>query len=504
MRPITQDSLEEAASREWARRKAVSICMAALLACVVLLPLLGRKVLASRDEAIYAEVAREFLGHGWLVPRWHFHPWPEKPPLTMWLTACLFHLFGVSNFWARAVSALSGVGIVAVVHALAGRLRGTGAAWLSTAMLLTMPGFLQVCERGETDAPLAMACCFALWGLVTVSEGRLAGWYLFWTAFAAAAMVKGAACVVLLFTLIVVMAWNRWGWSRLRLPFLLDLLIFLVLVLPWHLYMLHVFGPGFLREYLGFHVMQRALSPWGGRSTHPWYYVTEMVAYASPWALLFPFALVRAARRRPLREAFVFAVVVLVMFSAMATRAPRYVFPAYPVLAWMSADWVAEVLQTRSRRVWAGFALAAAALCGLSVPLTKQLRARLGGAAGNVIVERSDREAPGLLMLGLKQAGPVADPVLLWQQDVAMQEMPTLLFYGRRPMQQVYLGTLPDTLGEAKRYSDPEPLRDFVSAEPHLILMEKPLAVEIPADMEFREIASGKTLAVGVIRMRGR
>jgi hypothetical protein len=317
-------------------------------------------------------------------------------------------------------------------------------------------------------------------------------------------MVKGAASITLLLTLIVVMAWSRWGWKSLGRPFALGLLIFLALVLPWHLYMLHVFGMGFLREYLGFHVMQRATSPWGGRATPPWYYVTAMVAYASPWVVLFPFALVRAARQRALRETFVFTMVVLVTFSAMATRAPRYVFPAYPALVWMSADWVAAWLATRSRRVWVGFAVGAAALCGLAVPLTKHLRSRLGGAAGNVITDRSDREAPDLLLLGLKQAGPVADPVLLWQQDVAMQEMPTLLFYGRRPMQQVYLGMMPDTLGEAKRYSDPEPLRDFVDEQPHLILMEKRLAGEIPSDIEFHEIASGRTLEVGVIRAAGR
>jgi 4-amino-4-deoxy-L-arabinose transferase-like glycosyltransferase len=504
MKLMTDEPVLSAASERWAGRKTISVCSATLLAAAVLLPLLGRKVLASRDEAIYAEVAREFLGHNWLVPMWHFHPWPEKPPLAIWVTACLFHLFGVTNFWARAVSALSGVGIVAVVHALAGRLRGVGAAWLSTAMLLTIPGFLHVCVRGEMDAPLTFACCLALWGLVKVREGRLAGWYLFWTAFAAAAMVKGAASITLLLTLIVVMAWSRWGWKSLGRPFALGLLIFLALVLPWHVYMLHVFGMGFLREYLGFHVMQRATSPWGGRATPPWYYVTAMVAYASPWVVLFPFALVRAAGRRALRETFVFAMVVLVTFSAMATRAPRYVFPAYPALVWMSADWVAAWLATRSRRVWVGFAVGAAALCGLAVPLTKHLRSRLGGAAGNVITDRSDREAPGLLMLGLKQAGPVADPVLLWQQDVAMQEMPTLLFYGRRPMQQVYLGMMPDTLGEAKRYSDPEPLRDYVDQQPHLILMEKRLAGEIPSGMEFREIASGKTLEVGVVRAAGR
>ena len=80
-------------------------CVCVLLAAAaVILPLLGRKMLANWDEAIYAEVAREFLGRNWLIPTWQFQPWLEKPPLGMWITAVFFHLFGATQFWARAAS----------------------------------------------------------------------------------------------------------------------------------------------------------------------------------------------------------------------------------------------------------------------------------------------------------------------------------------------------------------------------------------------------------------
>src|ERR1700734_2280721 len=94
----------------------VSTLLATILACIVLLPLLGHKPLTDWDEGIYAEVSREMLSGSWLVPHWNFQPWFEKPPLTMWITAAFFKLFGVTEFCARAGSAFSGVAIAGLLH----------------------------------------------------------------------------------------------------------------------------------------------------------------------------------------------------------------------------------------------------------------------------------------------------------------------------------------------------------------------------------------------------
>ena len=62
------------------RQALLSTAIATLLACVVLLPLLGHKPLAEWDEGIYAEVSREMLGGSWLAPHWNGQLWFEKPP----------------------------------------------------------------------------------------------------------------------------------------------------------------------------------------------------------------------------------------------------------------------------------------------------------------------------------------------------------------------------------------------------------------------------------------
>jgi 4-amino-4-deoxy-L-arabinose transferase-like glycosyltransferase len=283
---------------------------------------------------------------------------------------------------------------------------------------------------------------------------------------------------------------------------------FAALVLPWHLYMLHAFGRAFLDEYLGLHVITRATSQMEGHQTPWWYYAKVLAAYTSPWLLLFPLALWWQARRHPqiqksLRAWLVFAVVVLVFFSAMATRSPKYIFPAYPALALLTADWLAAHLEHRSRRfLWAS-AVAALAAYGVASAATKSLRQSLTtthSTAGTVL--HADREPEILLLAALRSppAAGVSGPILLWPECTVAQ-LPSLLFAVRRPLQQVYLVHYPDTLSQARRYANPQPLGDFVSHAPALILLEKPLVAEIPANMEFHPVAVGKTLEAGTIQL---
>ncbi len=158
-------SLQEICRQSWTT---VSTLLATLLACVVLLPLLGHKPLTNWDEGIYAEISREMLSLGPLVPHWNYQPWFEKPPLMLWITAAFFKLFGINEFWARAGSALSGVAIVALLHGwLTGR-KDNLAAWLSSFILLSTFGFLHVCRVGEMDVLLSLGCCIALCGLTAI------------------------------------------------------------------------------------------------------------------------------------------------------------------------------------------------------------------------------------------------------------------------------------------------------------------------------------------------
>ncbi|TMK23504.1 MAG: glycosyltransferase family 39 protein, partial [Actinobacteria bacterium] len=71
---------------------------------------LGAVPLVGPDEPRYAEVAREMFARGDLVtPTLGGHTWFEKPALVYWLMMAGYHVLGVTEFAARAGSALAGV-----------------------------------------------------------------------------------------------------------------------------------------------------------------------------------------------------------------------------------------------------------------------------------------------------------------------------------------------------------------------------------------------------------
>ena len=275
--------------------------LAALLAAVVLLPLLGHRPLTDWDEGIYAEIAREMLaGHSlqaWLIPHWNGALWFEKPPLGMWLTALSLRFFGLNAFAARLPSALAAIAIVAILHGWVQRRRDQLTAWLSTVILLSAFGFQHAARVGETDTLLSLFSLVAVLGLAELLLDNPQGWLVFFPAFALALMTKGAASLTLPFTALALAALHPGHLFRHPKPFTAGLALFLALTLPWHLYLYSHFGRIFLRDYIGFHTFTRATSAIEGHHTHPWFYLWVLLLSAPPFALLYPFALTAPFRR---------------------------------------------------------------------------------------------------------------------------------------------------------------------------------------------------------------
>src|SRR5438270_11416635 len=93
-----------------------------VVVCAVYFYGLGSVPLLGPDEPRYAEVAREMYARGdFVTPTLAGHTWFEKPALVYWLMMAAFRLFGVTEFAARAGSALAGVLAVFTVGRIARR-----------------------------------------------------------------------------------------------------------------------------------------------------------------------------------------------------------------------------------------------------------------------------------------------------------------------------------------------------------------------------------------------
>ena len=489
----------------WATR--FSTCLAAGLACVVLLTLLGHKPLTNWDEGIYAEVSREMPVAGWLVPHWNGQVWLEKPPLMLWVTAVFFKVFGVTEFWARAGSALSGVAMVGLLHGWLQRRRGPWTAWLCTGILLSTFGFLHVCRVGEMDVLLSLGCCVALCGLTAARERKPSGWYLFWGGFAVAAMTKGGASIVLPITALVLVVLDRWGKRHFNKEFWWGLLLFLVLVLPWHLLMLRRYPRQFVGEYFSYHLLARATQPLEGHVTHGWFYLWVMLVSAMPWVLLYPMAHYAAFRQKELRAWAVFVLVELGFFSVVQTRLPHYIAPAYPAMALLMAVLIAD----RVRRfvsagvppmTWAKWAAAILAVSTTSIALTSGARGRLHRArAANGQALAGDKESVLLLRDFFQTPRAVREPVLLWRQDNT-SSIATAVFYAKHPVQPVQRNPPDAVLVRDKYIADPVSLDQAVQTGAYLLLLEKPLLAEIPPGFSYRELSRGTTMDLGWVERR--
>ncbi|RLG67680.1 MAG: hypothetical protein DRO11_09850, partial [Methanobacteriota archaeon] len=149
------------------------IVLLVLAATVVMFWRLGEGSLSDYDEADYAQSAREMLWtHDFNTPRWNGMEFFDKPPACQWLTALAYKVFGVNEFSARCVSALSGVLAVLMTYVLGRDLFGKRAIGLGAAiMLLTINrnlfshgyNFVSLARVGMLDMPLILALMVAVW-----------------------------------------------------------------------------------------------------------------------------------------------------------------------------------------------------------------------------------------------------------------------------------------------------------------------------------------------------
>src|SRR2546429_620891 len=168
-----------------------------LIAAFALLWKLGTGSLAAWDEAIYAQVSKEILRSGdWLTLHWEYQPWFEKPPLFMWITALFYRLFGVSEFWARVPSALSGIALIGVTYLIGKYTYGKWVGFLAAVILLTCYHFLSFSRFGTMDVMLTLFTYLTLYAYLRLNNENQKWWHLVWSSCALALMVKGAGGII--------------------------------------------------------------------------------------------------------------------------------------------------------------------------------------------------------------------------------------------------------------------------------------------------------------------
>jgi 4-amino-4-deoxy-L-arabinose transferase-like glycosyltransferase len=341
-----------------------------LIPAVALLFLgLGANTIWDANEAFYVDTPRQMIQSGdYVNPVFNGEPRMNKPVLSYWVVAGLYHLFGASVAVERFGIALGALGILLAAYLCGRALRSPLTGWLAVLIVATSPQFVMFSRRIFIDIWVTMFMTLAI-GCFLLAESQPARRRLWLAAMYAAiglgVLTKGPVALVFPAAAIGV-----WLLVERRFPDITKLwivpgaLIVLAINLPWWwaIYSQHGMEPlkaFWLGENFGRYT--ESMQP-GERDI--FFYVPVVIGDLFPWSLFVIAGLISGAaavwRRSPplaIRRFLTIWVVLLVgVFSFSETKQDLYVFPIIPALAALAAESILLGLErgTRVRALLAG------------------------------------------------------------------------------------------------------------------------------------------------------
>jgi 4-amino-4-deoxy-L-arabinose transferase-like glycosyltransferase len=360
-------------------RPALAAFVGGAVAALVTLPGLGVGSLWDNSETAYGEVAREILtGHDWVVLHFNTVPYFVQPPLYFWLGAFFALLFGLTSFALRLPSALATIALAAMTGYAVARQAGTrvgiyASVILSSCLMIAVIGRLAI-----MDAILDLTVATAIfWWFRGLETGRDRYAVYGWIAAGFGFLAKGLVAPVL--ALMVIVPFFVWNYRHeptalpSRRAWILGLLAFFAIVIPWPLALVSQFGFFPLEKLFGHYTIGRYTGVIENQSGPIYYYVPVLLLGFFPWSAFLPMAVVYGIRQlralpqdphlaRLVRLGFTWIAVPLVFFSLARTKLPNYIALEFPALALLTALYFEAVVHRGGTR--------SAVISAFFVPLT--------------------------------------------------------------------------------------------------------------------------------------
>jgi 4-amino-4-deoxy-L-arabinose transferase-like glycosyltransferase len=330
-------------------------------------------------DASQAEAAREMAVHGdWITPHVNGVRTLGASPLLTWSVAAWFKLFGVSDWGARLVMALFGMGLLIAVMALGTRLFVTPTAGFYAALiLLTSEGTFLFAHLLYPEILASLWLSLAMyffWRSLRhehASIGTAIGFGAMCALGALSQGVMGALVPVLVVALFL--AFTRNLRHLLRWHPVVLILVFLVIALPWQVavHMANRIEPQFLRILPDHHAPLLLVWAFLLLWIMPWCFFAGAALVRMPEKIPARFSDADCARRDCVRQSrlllllWVLAVALAVMFRQYEEAS---ILPALPALALLAGGWLTadEAAPGRVGRVFAWIFLVAGVLKGLA------------------------------------------------------------------------------------------------------------------------------------------
>ncbi|MBW1784826.1 MAG: glycosyltransferase family 39 protein [Deltaproteobacteria bacterium] len=377
-------SADESPIRERRFLIAGSVLVLCLAAVIYFIGLNGYPLL-DPDEGRYAEIPREMLESGdFITPRLNYVKYFEKPRLFYWCVAGAMRLLGQEEWAVRTVPALAGFLAVVLIMAFGNRLFGRRVGVMAGWVYLTSVIPLILARLPIIDGLFSLlltATWMAWWEGYTAPTGTVKKrWYMVaWACMGLAVMTKGIAAIALTGLIIFAFVAARRDWRAFgAMAWVPGLLIFLAIVLPWHL-VAGFRNPEFFHFYVVVQHFGRLVSEEHARPA--WYFLIIFPFGMLFWtAFFFPAALAalkkagrairmpwirsrkqKAGKADPAKDTgkteevlylVIWAGAVIGLFSLSRSKLVPYILPAYPAMALLTAYYLVNGALKRTSARW--------------------------------------------------------------------------------------------------------------------------------------------------------
>ena len=307
---------------------------------------IGDSTLWDANEAFYAETPRVMIDTGdYVSPSFNAQPRFNKPPLTYWIVAASYHVFGISEWSERLPIVLAAMGLIAAAFVIGRVVWGAQAGLWAAIVIATLPRFLMHSRRTSIDVFLTLFMGLTLMFFVLAELRPVRRWLWLCLMYACVAfgfMTKGPVAVVLpglAFFIYLLVERRLREIGKMMVP--AGVAIFLAIVIPWYLLVYQKHGWDHIVSFiLNENISRYTDEGWGPR--RHFFYLQTLVGDLFPWSLLVIAALVFVIFRRKwgdrifgevgFRCARLIAIwtgVIVLFYSLSRNQQDQYMMPTY-------------------------------------------------------------------------------------------------------------------------------------------------------------------------------
>lgn len=316
------------------------------------------------DETRYAVMARGLIGSGdWSILMLNGTPFTEKPPLFFWMAALSIKYLGFNEFAVRFPTAILATLITFFTYYVGKTIISRKFGMYSALILLSTVFFLMLAHVAILDMTFTVFLTAAIYcGFLTSfckEEHKKLYWLGFYVSMGLAFLAKGLLALVIPVAVIGLYRLVTGGVKEIFRPLNIipGFIVFLAIILPWHIHMYQVYGYRFIYDYFILHHFERLVNAEELGKTRPFFYfVPVFLVGFLPWSVPFVIFLVKKFKRfvrrietKTLHFMFdtnerklilfsaIYFILVFLLFSVASGKLPTYILPVFPAASMLTA-----------------------------------------------------------------------------------------------------------------------------------------------------------------------